>query len=214
MDLYRWYSMYIFHLTVYGFDADLLAFIPRPVAGLILLFPITPVYETFRKTQDSTLLQTKPPENVWFTRQTVGNACGTVGLLHAFANGIPASDIGPDSPLSAFYKAVKDMSPGDRGTFLETGRESEMIASLHGECSLQGQTDAPTSDEDVMLHFVCLVPRDGHLYELDGRKSGPVDHGICGGDEVLEKCVGVVKQFMARDPNNVSFTAIALVSAE
>ena len=41
----------------------------------------------------------------------------------------------------------------------------------------EGQTKPPELDEVVSLHFVALVERDGQLWELDGRKSGPVPHG-------------------------------------
>lgn len=28
----------------------------------------------------------EPSKNVYFTKQTVGNACGTIGILHAIGN--------------------------------------------------------------------------------------------------------------------------------
>ncbi len=56
---------------VYGFDPDLLAFIPRPVAALILLFPITPVYEEFRKAEDLSVTANPVSGKAWFTKQTV-----------------------------------------------------------------------------------------------------------------------------------------------
>ena len=36
---------------------------------------------------------------------------------------------------------------------------------------------APSLDDKVDFHFIAFVEKDGHLYELDGRKSGPVDCG-------------------------------------
>lgn len=38
----------------------------------------------------------------------------------------------------------------------------------------------------VSLHFVALVVVDGQLWELDGRKSGPVPHGSCSSDSLLQ----------------------------
>lgn len=35
------------------------------------------------------------------------------------------------------------------------------------------------------LHFVCLTERDGRLYELDGNKKQPIDHGKTSKDTFL-----------------------------
>lgn len=50
------------------------------------------------------------------------------------------------------------------------------------EAAQQGVTAAPSADEEVDLHFIAFVHRDGCLYELDGRKAGPINHGAsrCG----------------------------------
>lgn len=63
--------------------------------------------------------------------------------------------------------------------------------------------------EDVDTHFVCFSCVDGHLYELDGRKTGPINHGECNEDELLSKAVEVIKGFMARDPEEMRFTIVA-----
>jgi ubiquitin carboxyl-terminal hydrolase L3 len=35
--------------------------------------------------------------SVWYTKQTVGNACGTVGLLHTIANNTELLSIGMEA---------------------------------------------------------------------------------------------------------------------
>jgi ubiquitin carboxyl-terminal hydrolase L3 len=50
---------------------------------------------------------------------------------------------------------------------------------------------------------------DGHLYELDGRKSGPINHGDCTEETLLTRAVEVIKGFMARDPEEMRFTIVA-----
>ena len=42
-----------------------------------------------------------------------------------------------------------------------------------------------------LVHFIAFVPCDGFLYELDGRKSGPVNHGPTSADTVLQDAVKV-----------------------
>ncbi|KAI3323204.1 cysteine proteinase [Xylariaceae sp. AK1471] len=77
-------------------DADLLALIPRPILALVMVFPMTAVYE-IRKT-------------VMFYKQTTNNACGLYSILHATCNGpardAPARRLIEDDALEAAYKAV------------------------------------------------------------------------------------------------------------
>ena len=71
-------------------DQDLLQLVPRPVHALVLVFPTPEDYETSRLKQ----AETESLDNgcgeggdvLWF-KQTIGNACGLYGLLHAVTNG-------------------------------------------------------------------------------------------------------------------------------
>jgi ubiquitin carboxyl-terminal hydrolase L3 len=55
---------------------------------------------------------------------------------------------------------------------------------------------------------------EGHLYELDGRKASPINHGACAADELLERAAAVVQsEFMAADPEELRFTLVALAAA-
>jgi Ubiquitin carboxyl-terminal hydrolase, family 1 len=86
---------------------------------------------------------------VFFFRQTIGNACGTIGLLHALANNTEHLQMG-DGPLAKLLNECKDMTPLERANHLET---STIFASIHQTNSLDGQTEAPDAEEDVNLHF-------------------------------------------------------------
>ena len=78
-------------------DPELLAFVPRPAYALLLVFPVNERYEKFRSQEDSG----KPEYNgsgleeevMWF-KQTIGNACGLIGLLHGASNGLVKKFIG------------------------------------------------------------------------------------------------------------------------
>ena len=77
-------------VDVFGVDEALLAMVPQPVRAVLLLFPLSKVAEEHRKQEQETIDNSESTqtvsENVWFTKQTVPNACGTVGLLHAVFN--------------------------------------------------------------------------------------------------------------------------------
>jgi hypothetical protein len=75
-------------LDVYGTDDDLLGMVPQPVLAVMLLFPISGASEA-QKQEEEKLIQTNGQavsNNVYFIKQTVGNACGTIGLIHCISN--------------------------------------------------------------------------------------------------------------------------------
>ena len=76
-------------------DPGLLAFIPRPALALLLVFPVSATYESHRMAEDNTVEEYQgagEQEPVIWWRQTIRNACGMMGLLHAVSNG-PARDL-------------------------------------------------------------------------------------------------------------------------
>lgn len=79
-----------FH-DIYSIDEpDLLAFVPRPAYAVLLIFPVNETQINYSKEED----KSKAPydgsgvdeEVIWF-KQTIKNACGLIGLLHAASNG-------------------------------------------------------------------------------------------------------------------------------
>lgn len=77
-------------------EPELLAFVPRPAHALLLVFPVSETYEKFRREED----KDKPEyaghgadeEVIWY-KQTIGNACGLIGLLHGVSNGVARANI-------------------------------------------------------------------------------------------------------------------------
>lgn len=86
-------------------EPELLAFIPRPAYALLLVFPVSAAYESFRLAEDATFTEYKGKGEgepvVWF-KQTIRNACGLMGLLHAVSNGPARKEVGEVIPFSCF----------------------------------------------------------------------------------------------------------------
>ena len=102
------------------------------------------------------------------------------------------------------------MSPDEIAAALEGDDE---IEEAHEEVAQEGQSAVPDAADSVNTHFIAFSAVDGHLYELDGRKFGPVNHGATSRDTLLQDAVGVIKGFMARDPEELRFTIVALTAA-
>jgi len=62
---------------------------------------------------------------VYFMRQTIGNARGTVGIIHALGNAASKIKLGEGSYFDRFYKQTADMDPVQRAAFLEEDQEME-----------------------------------------------------------------------------------------
>lgn len=203
-------------------DPDLLSFVPRPASALLLVFPVSETYEKHRTQEDDgkSLYDGKGAEEsvIWY-RQTIRNSCGLMGLLHAVSNGGAKAFIGislisetfmcfllmcftePDSDLAKLVSDVTPLAPTDRAAYLY---DSRMLESAHGEAAQQGQSSAPGAADDIDLHYVCFVKdeKTDHLWELDGRRKGPLDRGVLDeGDDVLsEKALELgPRQFMKRE---------------
>lgn len=78
-------------------EPELLAFVPRPAYALLLIFPVSETYEKFRVQEDKDIQEYEghgPDEEVVWYKQTIGNACGLIGLLHGVSNGEARKKIG------------------------------------------------------------------------------------------------------------------------
>ena len=118
--------------------------------------------------------------------------------------------------MARILSSCVPLAPADRAKVIE---DSEEIESAYRTAALQGDSDVPENDEDeVDFHYVCFVKssKTGHLYELDGDRKGPVDHGTLEADEDILSgpALGVVRNFIKREKGaNVNFSLLALVPA-
>eukprot|EP01006_Ploeotia_vitrea_P023219 TRINITY_DN55663_c0_g1_i1.p2 TRINITY_DN55663_c0_g1~~TRINITY_DN55663_c0_g1_i1.p2 ORF type:complete len:258 (+),score=151.39 TRINITY_DN55663_c0_g1_i1:31-774(+) len=193
---------------VWGVDEALLGMVPQPSIAVLLLFPITEASEKHKEEEEKELADKQEvSKKVYFMKQLVGNACGTVGLLHALLNVADKVEFEKGKFLHSFLEKTKDMSPQERGEALG---ESDDIEEAHQDVANEASSEVPEDLENVNLHFNAFVCVEGCLYELDGRKAFPINHGKTSPDTLLADAVAVVKKFMARDPNNIRFNMVSL----
>ncbi|EJT96765.1 peptidase C12 ubiquitin carboxyl-terminal hydrolase 1 [Dacryopinax primogenitus] len=196
-------------------DPDLLAIIPRPVLGLIFIFPGT---ETTLASVSEVEKQAVPytgsgedEDIVWF-RQTIGNACGLYALLHTVCNGKAREHIRKqphpaDLPretgttLDKLLKSAIPLSPEDQAHLLESSTELE---AAHSASAHQGQSSVPTAQVHTPFHYDAFVKshKSGNLYELAGYWKGPRDLGRVLTDEedlLSDNALAFLKQYVERE---------------
>ncbi|KAK6957635.1 hypothetical protein Daesc_000422 [Daldinia eschscholtzii] len=172
-------------------EPELLAFVPRPALALLLVFPVSATYESHRLAEDSTVPEYTgcgEQEPVLWFKQTIRNACGLMGLLHAVSNG----------PARGFNAPPE-------------------LAAAHHEAATRGATAAPDARDDVDLHYVCFVKtQDGTLWELDGRRKGPIARGkLAENEDVLsdKALLWGPLQFLERGGGDMRFSCVALAGS-
>ena len=205
-------------VDVFSTEDWALDMVDQPGAAVMLLYPLTKTQ--LQNTPDdeqasSQVLETKAPtsdddhdhDGVWFMKQRIGNACGTIALIHALAN-LPAdvAKAGGLSLPSSSETKTKSETESESDSF--SGSSSEPTSSwlqrflndtkgldpiqraerLESDADIAKMHDTATSslvnatgrgeiDDDVETHFIALVEVGGTLYELDGRKGRPIPHG-------------------------------------
>ncbi|KAK5625397.1 hypothetical protein RRF57_001113 [Xylaria bambusicola] len=178
-------------------EPELLAFIPRPALALLLVFPVSATYESSRLAEDAGVPEYTgkgPDEPVMWWKQTIRNACGLMGLLHAVSNG-------PAKGFIALRPPRENASPRNRAPR-----------------SREPRTDRRARrQDDVDLHYVCFVKTDdGTLWELDGRRKGPIARGQLAADEdvLSDKALlwGPLK-FLERGGGDMRFSCVALAGS-
>jgi len=184
-------------------EPELLAFVPRPAHALLLVFPVSETYEKFRVQEDKDRPEYQgygPEEEVVWYKQTIGNACGLIGLLHGVSNGAARDNIDPASNLAKLLNDAIPLKPAERADLLY---ESQALETAHQAAASGGDTSAPAAEDNVDLHYVCFVKsQKNQLWELDGRRKGPLNRGelLLDEDVLSEKALDLgVRSFLKRE---------------
>lgn len=194
--------------------------LPTTIDALLLVYPITPQSAAHQEKRDEKHEQQLSKEDsaikqilsdVWFTKQTIENACGTVALLHILGN-INRNRL-QDCSLLKFFQETTAMPPGQRGAQLE---QSLTIEQAHARAEQEGASHVPTDEAALKVneHFVAFLDRGKYILELDGRKKTPLIHQkplTHFSNNFLHFVLPLVKQeYLDPDPQQLRFSMIAV----
>jgi len=157
--------------------------------GAIFLFRWIEERRSRRKIVDQQPLYVKDESvvnNIFFAQQMIPNSCATHALVSILLN-CPSLELG--STLSTLRSHVQGMSPENKGLAIGNCPELAMAHNSHAVPRARRRVDrtsgavaAGSRYSGEAFHFVSYVPINGRLFELDGLKRFPLDHGPVGSD--------------------------------
>lgn len=109
----------------------------------------------------------------------VPNSCATHALLSVLLN-CPELDLG--DTLNRLKSHTEGMCPENKGWAIGNTPELACAHNSHASRQAKRRSDKATGfttsrSTAEAFHFVSFVPIDGHLFELDGLKPYPMNHG-------------------------------------
>lgn len=161
---------------------DLQKSMEGPVYGFIFLFRWIEERRSRRKVIDQSETFVKDDDvvnSIFFAQQMVPNSCATHALISVLLN-CPNIHLG--GTLNRLKQHTLGMCPENKGWAIGNTPELASAHNSHAMPQAKRRRDksvgVPTgrSTGDA-FHFVSYVPINGKLFELDGLKPFPMDHG-------------------------------------
>jgi len=177
---------------LYGFDEDLLSFVPQPVLAVIVNF------ERLREDEPITTEVVDPSSSVvsYYMKQTpvLDNACGIIACLHAIFNNMERISLLEGKVLSNYFYTVEAKTPHERALILE---DSTDFQEQHQLFANQGQSNLAESQSDIKCHYVAFVVNGkNQLVELDGMK--PMGPNVISKEPCLDVLRGTITEIQRR----------------
>ncbi|CAF2370569.1 unnamed protein product [Rotaria sp. Silwood2] len=179
-----------------------------PCHGLIFLFK----WQETDASNDNMVKDSRLDE-IFFAKQVITNACATQAIVSVLLNCMH-DDLKLGSTLTEFKEFAQAFDPKMRGLALSN---SEKIRFVHNSFARQQLFEFESRDEkkeEDVFHFIAYIPFKGRLYELDGLKEAPIDHGAIPQDTEWTDIVRpIVRQRMEKySEGEIHFSLMAVVS--
>jgi ubiquitin carboxyl-terminal hydrolase L5 len=220
---------------VYSLDEEMLAYLPKPVYGLIFLYQYTAEGDGGEQVDEC-------PQHVWFANQVVENCCGTIALLNV-VNNIPSEKLLLSEQFRRFKDFTASFPPAFRGdqvsscTFIKRAHNAyaRKIDMLNADLCLEeawteSQKKKPKGNgrggsrknkknlqAESAFHFVAYLPIDGDMWRLDGLDGNPQNLGACntGTENWLQEIAPLLSARMAAcSEDGLQFSLLAMVPDE
>ncbi|XP_058230214.1 ubiquitin carboxyl-terminal hydrolase BAP1 isoform X2 [Hemibagrus wyckioides] len=167
---------------------DLQSKCQSPVYGFIFLFKWIEERRSRRKVStlvdETSVIDDDIVNDMFFAHQLIPNSCATHALLSVLLN---CSGVELGSTLSRMKAFTKGFSPESKGYAIGNAPE---LAKAHNSHARPEPRHLPEKQNGISavrtmeaFHFVSYVPIKDRLFELDGLKAYPIDHGPWGEEE-------------------------------
>uniref|UniRef100_A0A0A9YBB0 Ubiquitin carboxyl-terminal hydrolase n=1 Tax=Lygus hesperus TaxID=30085 RepID=A0A0A9YBB0_LYGHE len=185
-----------------------------PVYGFIFLFRWNEERRSRRNQNELCVGDEQVVNSIFFAQQMVPNSCATHSLLSVLLN---CANIQLGSTLSRLKSDTAGMDPENKGWAIGNSFELAKAHNSHAMPQARRRTDkcsgVPTGRyTGEAYHFVSYVPINGHLFELDGLKPSPIDHGPWSEhEEWTDKFHRVITDRLGEKYNDIRFNLMAVV---
>ncbi len=155
--------------------------------------------------------------NMFFAHQIIVNSCATHALLSVLLN-CPELDLGDN--LTQLKTFSRGLDPESKGYTIANMVELSHAHNKHARPSnvvlpSAARKGSVVSSAHALMpetyHFVSYVPINGRLFELDGLKEYPIDHGPWGEQEEWTDLFQRTISFRLAQAENFLFNLMAIV---
>ncbi|KAH8921344.1 cysteine proteinase [Atractiella rhizophila] len=146
---------------------------------------------------------------VWF-RQTMGNVCGLMALIHALSNGRARKEIAKGSLLDRLLEEAIPLKPEARTKVLY---DSEELHRVYEIAAATGDSNGLPKEIEAYHHFTAFVKvEDGTLWELNGALDGPLVRGQLGAEEdvLSERAMDWTARKFLSNEQEMTFSIVAV----
>lgn len=187
-----------------------------PIHAVIFLFKYSKIDREYARSNqpiDGTYDPGFHEKGIFFAQQTIQNACGTLAVLNALFNSTADIDVGDE--LANLRLFTLEFDPEMCG---DTLSNSELIRTVHNSFSApkfidtsEGQKPPRDDEDDGLFHFVAYLNIHNTIYELDGLKQFPIQHGLLSNaDEFYEKLPQVLQRRISKYAGEIRYSLLAI----